>query len=72
MGAQKQNRSTERCSRFKVRKHNKFMRKWSQHKIKCKFQKTSEASSSVTKTKLDLPRAVSHKKLYYEFRILHK
>ena len=34
----RQNRSTERCSKFKVRRHDKFRNKWSQHKNKCKSQ----------------------------------
>ena len=32
----KQNRSSEECWKFRVRKHNKFRREWSQHKNKCK------------------------------------
>ena len=34
----KQNRSTEGCSKFQVRKHDKLRRKWSQHRNKSKSQ----------------------------------
>ena len=34
----KQNRSTQGCSKFTVRKHDKFRWKWSQHLNECKSQ----------------------------------